>query len=69
MVNKTAGHITVNWIDFVGKEQPSDRRIEPNKVFDGETAVGHIFRVRDSKGAEIGLIEVEATSEKVNIEK
>ena len=68
-VNKTDGPITVNWIDQAGKEEKAKLTIAPSKVFDGDTYVGHIFRVRDTKGAEIGLIEVEATSEKVDIKK
>lgn len=68
--NKTGVPITVNWIDIDGKEMPSTAGvIKPNEDFVGETSVGHIFRVRDDKKAEICLIEVEATSEKVNIQK
>lgn len=69
-VNKTGVPITVNWIDQKGKEMPSSNGIiQPEKIFDGSTHVGHIFRVRDAKGVEICLIEVEATSKEVNIQK
>ena len=60
----------LKWIDIEGKEMPSTAGvIKPNEDFTGSTSIGHIFRVRDDKKAEICLIEVEATSEKVNIQK
>ncbi len=68
-VNKTGGPITVNWINFAGNEEKSDRTIAPNEVYGGSTFVGHLFRVRDAKGTQIGLITVEPTSEKVDILK
>jgi hypothetical protein len=68
-VNKTGGPITVNWIDTSGTEKKSAETIAPNKIFAGSTYVGHLFRVRDAKGAQIGLITVEPTSSKVDILK
>lgn len=69
-VNKTGIPIRVNWINFDCfdcKEETSGRVIQPNGIFDGETEVNHIFRVRSEKGADIGLIRVEDNSKNVEI--
>ncbi len=68
-LNKTGIPVRVNWINFDCKEETSNRLIQPNGVFGGETAVGHLFRVRDEKGADLGVITVEKTSSNVNIVK
>lgn len=65
-VNKTGKPIMVHWIGFDCKEGPG-KLVQPNGIYGGETSVGHIFRLRDEKGADLGLISVESYSTNVDI--
>lgn len=67
--NKTGVPVRVNWINHACVEEPSARLIAPDAAFTGQTYVGHLFKVRDEKGTDHGLITVETTSTKVNIVK
>lgn len=65
-VNKTGAPITISWINFQCKEE-TPKPVKPNEAYSGNTAVGHVFRIRDAKNNEIGLVTVEPTSAKVDI--
>lgn len=64
-VNKTGKPIRVNWIGFDCKEQ-TYRVIQPNAVFEENSYVGHIFRVRDDSNNDLGLMV--ATPDNLNFE-
>lgn len=67
--NKTGIPVRVNWINYDCQEETSDRVIQPDGVFSGLTYVGHLFRVRDEKGADLGVITVDKSSSNINIVK
>lgn len=67
--NKTGVPVRVTWINFDCKEEPRSELLAPDGVFSQETYVGHLFRVRDEKGADLGVITVDKSSSNVNIVK
>ena len=51
------------------QEQPP-KTVQPNDTYGGTTYIGHMFRIRDEKTKEeIGFIDVEPSSAKVDILK
>ena len=58
-VNKTKKPIRVNWIRFDCTEESNNRLIAPDAIYDGDTFVGHVFRVREEGTKKnLGLIYV-----------
>jgi hypothetical protein len=61
--NKSKAPVLINWINFEGVEEKSDRVIENDGLFDGISFVDHVFRVRDAKtNADLGLIFVKESN-------